>query len=60
MFCELTKGNLLNSSDIEYALQDIEAVIDASTSKPDDPRSIYEIDWDGKYYRKDIGFRVIK
>ena len=30
--CELTKGNLLNSSDIEYALQDIEAVIDAATS----------------------------
>ena len=46
--CELTKGNLLNSSDIEYALQDIEVVIDAATSKPDDPKSIYEIDWDGK------------
>ena len=46
--CELTKGDLLNSSDIEYALQDIEVVIDAATSKPDDPKSIYEIDWDGK------------
>ena len=46
--CELTKGNLLNSSDIEYALQDIEVVIDAATSKPDDPKSIYETDWDGK------------
>ena len=46
--CELTKGNILNSSDIEYALQDIEAVIDAATSRPDDPKSIYEIDWDGK------------
>ena len=46
--CELTKGNLLNSSDIEYALQDIEVVIDAATSRPDDPKSIYEIDWDGK------------
>ena len=46
--CELTKGNLLNSSDIEYALQDIEAVIDTSTSRPDDPKSIYETDWDGK------------
>ena len=44
---ELTKGNLLNSSDIEYALQDIEVVIDAAT-RPDDPKSIYEIDWDGK------------
>ncbi len=46
--CELTKGNLLNLSDIEYALQDIEVVIDAATSRPDDPKSIYEIDWDGK------------
>ena len=46
--CELSKGNLLNSSDIEYALQDIEVVIDAATSRPDDPKSIYEIDWDGK------------
>ena len=25
--CELTKGNLLNPSDIEYALQDIEVVM---------------------------------
>ena len=25
--CELTKGNLLNSSDIEYALQDIEELL---------------------------------
>ena len=46
--CELTKGNLLNYSDIEYALQDIEAVIDAATSRPDDSKSIYETDWDGK------------
>ena len=46
--CELTKGNLLNTSDIEYSLQDIEAVIDAATSRPDDPKSIYETDWDGK------------
>ena len=30
--CELTKGNFLNSSDIKYALQDIEVVIDAATS----------------------------
>ena len=46
--CELTKGNLLNYADLEYALQDIEAVIDASTSRPDDLKSIYETDWDGK------------
>ena len=46
--CELTKGNLLFRNDLAYALQDIEAVIDASTSRPDDPRSIYETDWEGK------------
>ena len=46
--CELTKGNLLNSSDIEYALQGIEAVIDAATCRPDDSKSIYATDWDGK------------
>ena len=46
--CELTRGNLLNSSEIEYALQDVEAVIDAATSRPDDSKSIYETDWDGK------------
>ncbi len=46
--CELTKGNLLNSGDIDYALQDIEVVIDSSTSRPEDSKSIYETDWDGK------------
>ena len=46
--CELTKGNLLNPSDIDYALQDIEVVIDSATSRPDDSKSIYETDWDGK------------
>ncbi len=46
--CELTKGNLLNKSDISYSLQDIETVIDVATSRPDDRRSIYETDWEGK------------
>ncbi len=46
--CELTKGNLLVSSDIDYALQDIEVVIDSSTGRPEDSKSIYETDWDGK------------
>ena len=46
--CELTKGDLLSKDDINYALQDIEAVIDASTSRPDDSKSIYETDWTGK------------
>ena len=46
--CELTKGNLLISEDIDYALQDIEVVIDSSTGRPEDSKSIYETDWDGK------------
>jgi len=46
--CELTKGNLLNSGDIDYALQDIEVVIDCATGRPEDSKSIYETDWDGK------------
>ena len=46
--CELTRGNLLNKEDIEYALDGVDAVIDAATSRPDDPLSVYEIDWDGK------------
>ena len=46
--CELTKGNLLNSGDIDYALQDIEVVIDSATGSPEDSKSIYETDWDGK------------
>ncbi len=46
--CELTKGNLLIPGDIEYALQDIEVVIDSATGRPEDSKSIYETDWDGK------------
>ncbi len=46
--CELTKGNLLNAGDIDYALQDIEVVIDTATGRPEDSKSIYETDWDGK------------
>ena len=46
--CELTKGDILIKNDISYALQDIEAVIDSSTSRPEDKESIYEIDWEGK------------
>ncbi len=46
--CELTKGDLLNPEDIKYSLEDIDAVIDAATNRPDDPKSVYETDWDGK------------
>ena len=46
--CELTRGDLLNQEDIEYALDGIDAVIDAATSRPDDQFSIYKTDWEGK------------
>ena len=46
--CELTKGDLLRKDDICYALQDVEAVVDAATSRPEDSKSIYETDWEGK------------
>ncbi len=46
--CELTKGNLLIPGDIDYALQDIEVVIDSATGRPEDSKSVYETDWDGK------------
>lgn len=46
--CELTRGNLLQPDSLDYALEDVDAVIDAATSRPNDPKSIYETDWDGK------------
>jgi len=46
--CELTKGDLLREEDISYSLQDIEAVVDAATNRPEDSKSIYETDWQGK------------
>ena len=46
--CELVQGDLLNKKNIEYSLGGVDALIDASTSRADDPRSIYETDWDGK------------
>tara|TARA_B100000700_G_C14952778_1_gene812485 strand:- start:33 stop:1013 length:981 start_codon:yes stop_codon:yes gene_type:complete len=46
--CEITQGDLLNIESLEYALEGIDAVIDAATSRPDDPNSVYETDWEGK------------
>ena len=46
--CELTEGDLLSPSDLQNSLQGVDAVIDAATSRPDDPRSVYEVDWEGK------------
>ena len=46
--CELTRGDLLEPDSLDYALEGMDAVIDAATSRPDDPKSIYVTDWDGK------------
>ena len=46
--CELTRGDLLEPDSLDYALDGVDAVIDASTSRPTDPHSVYETDWDGK------------
>ena len=45
---ELTRGDLLEPASLDYALEGVDAVIDAATSRPDDPKSIYETDWDGQ------------
>ncbi|MEC9029477.1 MAG: NmrA family NAD(P)-binding protein [Cyanobacteriota bacterium] len=46
--CELTCGDLLDPETIDYALDGVDAVIDAATSRPDDSASVYTTDWDGK------------
>ncbi len=46
--CELTRGDLLEPASLDYALDGVDAVIDAATSRPTDPKSIYVTDWDGK------------
>ncbi|WP_320677610.1 NAD(P)H-binding protein [Prochlorococcus sp. MIT 1300] len=46
--CELTQGDLLDVESLEYALDGVDAVIDAATGRPDDPNSVYKTDWDGK------------
>ena len=46
--CELTRGDLLEPDSLDYALEGVDAVIDAATSRPTDPHSVYVTDWDGK------------
>ena len=46
--CALTRGDLLEPDSLDYALDGVDAVSDASTSRPTDPHSVYETDWDGK------------
>ena len=58
--CELTRGDLLEPDSLDYALEGMDAVIDASTSRPNDPRSIYETDWDGKLNLRNSKFQYDK
>ena len=44
--CELTRGDLLEPASLDYP--DGVDVIDAATSRPTDPQSVYVTDWDGK------------
>ena len=46
--CELTRGDLLEPASLDYAIDGVDAVIDAATSRPSDPHSVYVTDWDGK------------
>nr|YP_002048699.1 putative chaperon-like protein for quinone binding in photosystem II [Paulinella chromatophora]ACB42489.1 putative chaperon-like protein for quinone binding in photosystem II [Paulinella chromatophora] len=46
--CELTRGDLLEIDSIEYALEGMDAVIDAATARPTDQGSVYITDWEGK------------
>ena len=46
--CEITQGDLLDPGSIENALKGIDALIDAATARPEDSRSVYQIDWEGK------------
>ena len=46
--CEIVQGDLLDPESITYALEGIDSVIDSATSRPEDPKSVYETDWEGK------------
>ncbi len=46
--CELVQGDLLDSESLDYSLQDVDSVIDSATSRPEDTKSVYETDWQGK------------
>ncbi len=46
--CELVQGDLLDQESLDYSLQGIDAVIDSATSRPEDTKTVYETDWEGK------------
>lgn len=45
---ELVRGDLCYPQTLETAVDGVDAVIDASTSRPTDSLSIKQVDWDGK------------
>ncbi|WP_320668330.1 NmrA family NAD(P)-binding protein [Prochlorococcus sp. MIT 1307] len=46
--CEIVQGDLLDPESLEYALQGVDSLIDSATTRPEDPKSVYETDWEGK------------
>ena len=46
--CEITQGDLLDPESLAYSLEGVDAVIDSATSRPDDTKSVYDTDWEGK------------
>ncbi len=46
--CELVQGDLLDPESLDYCLEGIDALVDSATGRPEDQKSIYETDWDGK------------
>ena len=47
---ELVYGDLTRPETIPPCLKGITAIIDASTSRPDELDSLKKVDWDGKLY----------
>lgn len=46
--CDLVRGDLTQPESLSFALEGVEAVIDASTTRSTDSLSCYDVDWQGK------------
>ncbi|WP_338441067.1 NmrA family NAD(P)-binding protein [Synechococcus elongatus IITB4] len=46
--CDLVRGDLTQPETLTFALEGIEAVIDAATTRSTDSLSCYDVDWQGK------------
>ena len=46
--CDLVRGDLTKPDTLDFALEGVEAVIDAATARPTDSLSSFEVDWHGK------------